>query len=76
MYIGELQGIVNDPLSEERKLLEPVLKYGFNGSYSNLNYNVPHIRKAAGQAIFLLAATAGIVVGSVLLIKNFLKGNK
>ena len=76
MYIGELQGIVNDPLSEERKLLEPVLKYGFNGSYSNLNYNVPHIRKAVGQTIFLLAATAGIVVGSVLLIKNFLKGNK
>ena len=76
MYIGELQGIVKDPMSAERKLLEPILKYGFNGTYTELNYNVPHIRKAAGQALVLLAAVVGAVAGSIILIKKLRKGNK
>lgn len=45
MILGDHVRCVQDPLSEQRKLMEPILKYNFNGCYANLDFDVPYIKK-------------------------------
>ena len=56
---------VKDVLSQQRKLLMPLLKYMMNGSYATLDYNVPFVRKAVGIACAVTAAAAGIIITAV-----------
>ena len=55
----------SDLLSEQRKALEPILKYHFNGCYSQLSVNVPTIRKAVAAVVLVLAALIAAIVFAV-----------
>lgn len=54
----------SDVLSEQRKLLMPLVKYMINPSYMNLDYNVPYTRRIFGLA----AAGITAVVSGIALI--------
>lgn len=53
----------SDVLSEQRKLLMPIIKYMVNPSYADLDYNVPYTRKIFGMAAAgLTAIVSGIAL--------------
>lgn len=56
--------IANDVLSEQRRLMTPLLRYMLNASYAVLDYNVPFVRKAIGIGA---AAAAALAVAGVSL---------
>ncbi len=64
LVLGKKIKLESDPLPERREKAFPVLKYYFNGCYTNLSFNVPVIYKVAA----LLAAIVGFVPTVVLLI--------
>ena len=39
---------------EQRRLIEPLLGYYFNGCYTQISLNVPHVRLLAGIAVSAL----------------------
>ena len=45
MILDENIEMVEDYKKEQRVLIEPLLKYYFNGCYSDLSLNVPHFYK-------------------------------
>ena len=51
MILGADTHIETDPLSNQRKLLTPILKYRFNGCYANLDMNVPAAKKLKRRAV-------------------------
>ena len=74
MVIGDKIGTETDLLSQQRVLIEPLLKYGLNGCYTNLDFNVPTVWKVVGIAAALLVALlALLIVGTVLLIRRHRK---
>ena len=58
--------VENDVLSDQRKLLMPLVRYMINASYATMDYNVPFIRKAIGITCGLVAVTAGFVISRLL----------
>ena len=57
-----------DVLKRQRELLSPLLKYMINASYTELDLNVPFVRKAAAKAV---AAAASATLLVILLRKLF-----
>ena len=60
MILGEKTAMVKDLKHGQRILLEKLLHHYLNGCYSQLTFNVPHVRKAAaltGGLIFIIALT-------------------
>ena len=58
--------IESDPLKAQRELLNPILRYKINPSYSTLDYNVPFVRKTLAVA---LGTAASAATAAVLLFK-------
>lgn len=66
VIIGKNLKIKNDPLSAQRKILNPLLRYKINASYTTLDYNVPFVRKAitiAAGAVTAVAAAGILLLG-------------
>ena len=62
MVLQKQPVLTHDVLKEQRELLAPLLKYMINASYTELDYNVPFVRKAAAQlAVAALAGTAAVI---------------
>ncbi|MBQ7600276.1 MAG: carboxylesterase/lipase family protein [Clostridia bacterium] len=55
-----------DPLPEEREILEPILDYRINGSYADMSLNVPFVWKSLAKVLGILLLIAGIVVLAVI----------
>lgn len=55
MIFGREDNVEIDPKSGQRILLYPILRYYFNGCYSNLDLNVPYIYGALLAMITLIA---------------------
>jgi len=58
---------------EQRTLLSPLLKYMINGSYTELDINVPSVYKAAVQSLIVAAGTAAAACGIYQIIKRIKK---
>ena len=54
MVIDEKFELIEDYKTEQRKLLEPLLKYSFNSNRNEISYNVPFVYKNAFAAISIL----------------------
>ena len=61
---------------EQSVLIEPLLKYYFNGCYSNLSLNVPQFYKIIAQIIGALLILIGIIVLIIVLIVKKVKKKK
>ena len=61
MILAENSGAEEDPLSAQRKLLDPILEYRLNASYADMDYNVPFVWKAAGKGLLLIALIAFVL---------------
>ena len=60
-----------DYKKEQRLLIEPLLKYYFNGCYSNISLNVPQFYKIIVQVVgILLIIIALIIIFIVLIVKK------
>ena len=57
--------VKGDIKAEERKLLEPLMWYRFNGNYSNLDYKVPYVGKKIFEAA-VLAGLSGLAIYAVV----------
>ena len=73
MILGEEISMVSDWKGEQREILTPLLKYGFNGCYMGLSFDVPSVHKIAGKLAIAFAILIGIVV---LLILAYVKRKK
>ena len=73
MLLGEKIEAVSNYKGEQAELIEPLLKYGINGCYSQLSFNVPHVYKIAGVALGTILVICGIIVAFVICIKKKLK---
>ena len=58
MILDENIHMEEDVKREQRLLIEPLLKYYFNGCYSNLSLNIPQFYKIISQ----LVGTALIII--------------
>jgi len=56
MVIGETVEMKNNLLEEQYILIKPLLKYNFNGCYTDLNYNVNYVQKVIIGSICILLA--------------------
>ena len=65
MILSDAPYIRHDPLSGRRKLLFPLLRRMINPSYTDLDYNVPFVRKIIAGGAMLIACT------SILALKLF-----
>ena len=70
MILGEKIRMESDLKAEQRELVEPLLYHYFNGCYSQLDLNVPQVRRLGGQIFAVILLTAGAVVCLVLIIKR------
>jgi len=61
MVLDDASGAEQDPLSAERKVLDPILEYRLNASYANMDFNVPFVWKAAGKILLFIALIAFIL---------------
>lgn len=66
MVLGEDIHMENDIKSSQRKEIEPILHHYFNGCYSQLSYNVPHIYRIA--VICVVAVV--IIITAVVMIRR------
>ena len=73
MLLGEKTEAVSNYKGEQAELIEPLLKYGINGCYSQLSFNVPHVYKIAGVALGTILVICGIIVAFVIYVKKKLK---
>lgn len=64
MILGERPAMTEDLKRGQRILLEKLLPHYLNGCYSQLSFNVPHVRKAAALA-------GGIILAAVFSIGHF-----
>lgn len=67
MILSKDSHIESDVLSEQRKLLSPLLRYMISTSYTSLDYNVPFVRKAVAIGATVAAA---VVAAGVFIIKK------
>ena len=51
MILGSKCRMENDPLTNQRKLMNDINKYHFNGRNVAVSYNVPFVRKLVGGVI-------------------------
>ncbi len=65
MVLGERIYMEEDLKAEQRKMIEPLLDYYFNGCYSQLSLNVPYVYKTVGAAFAAAAAAVFIILMSV-----------
>ncbi len=70
MVIAEETKPDHDILSEQRKILFPLLHYRINPSYATLDYNVPFVRRAAALGVLGVASVAAF---GVSVFKHFKK---
>ncbi|MBQ3266085.1 MAG: carboxylesterase/lipase family protein [Ruminococcus sp.] len=70
MVISAEPEMYDDVLSEQRKLLFPLLRYMINPSYAELDYNVPFVRKTAGLTAAAAVSAVALVIGIVKLFKD------
>ncbi len=68
MVLGSDIRLESDLLSEQREQLTDLLAYNFNGNYSQLNFNVPFIRKLVIAGVIIIA---GIIFSVVMGIRKF-----
>lgn len=66
MVLSKEPAMESDVLSDQRKLLMPLVRYMINASYATLNYNVPFTYKAVGITCGLTAAAAGVALTCLL----------
>ena len=65
MILGSHIRPVNDLLSEQKELLDPLLKYRFNGCYAHLDLTVPQavrIKKWIINAVIFLLIIAALII--------------
>ena len=62
LLLGPDTHVEEDIGREDRLLLEPMMKYGFNGYYADLNFNVPYIYCKILEILFVLGVAAGIII--------------
>lgn len=62
MFLGEIISVQNDHLQKQREVIEPLLKYHFNGCYVNLSLNVPYVYKLISGAVIFAAAIAVLCI--------------
>ena len=67
MVLGDDIHTENDLLAQQRELLKPLLQYGLNGCYTNLDLNVPTVWLYSGALIALLAV---LIAGLILAIRH------
>ena len=48
--------------SEQRELIEPLLKYYINANYAQMSFNVPHVYKLAIEFVGILLLIVGLIV--------------
>ena len=68
MILDEKIYIVEDYKKEQRVLIEPLLKYYFNGCYSDLSLNVPQFYKIIAQIVGALLLLIAIIIVLEILI--------
>lgn len=68
MVLRKEPKLKSDLLKRQRRLLAPLVKYMINASYTELNYNVPFVRKSAVK----LAAIAAVGAVAALGIKKIM----
>ena len=54
MVLGDETVLVSDPLREQRVLVEPLLKYRFNGYYKSTDYALIYLRNKAIRTLLIL----------------------
>ena len=62
MILGEEITLASDLKGEQREILTPLLKYGFNGCYADLSLNVPQVYKLVGIFVAALAVSSLVIV--------------
>ena len=73
---GNIQ-MVEDYKKKQRLLIEPLLKYYFNGNYSKLSLNVPHYYKIIALIVgTLLIIIAAIIIIEIIIIKIYKRYRK
>ena len=70
MMLGEDIRMECDLKREQRELTEPLLGYYFNGCYSQLDMNVPQVRRICAQLLAAVVLVAAIIAGVILIIKK------
>ena len=70
MVLGEEIHTESDLLSQQRTLIEPLLKYGLNGCYTTLDFNVPTVR------LFVCILAAALAVLIAVLVPAFRRHRK
>ena len=66
MYFDEKIEMGEEYKSEQRELIEPLLKYYFNGNSAEMSYNVPQTYRIAAQFL----GAIGIVIASIVFISK------
>ncbi|OUM69095.1 hypothetical protein PIROE2DRAFT_2981 [Piromyces sp. E2] len=64
MIIGETMELKENILEEHYILIKPLLKYNFNGCYTDLNYNVNYVQKVIIGSVCILLAL--IIIPTIL----------
>ncbi|ORX82975.1 alpha/beta-hydrolase [Anaeromyces robustus] len=67
MILGEKVEMKSNLLEEQYILIKPLLKYNFNGCYTDLNYNVNYVQKVIIGSICILLA---LIILPILLCKR------
>uniref|UniRef100_UPI00140BB4B6 carboxylesterase/lipase family protein n=1 Tax=Paenibacillus turpanensis TaxID=2689078 RepID=UPI00140BB4B6 len=62
MVLGSKSHVEDDVLGEQRKMIEPLMKYHFNGRYSELSLWVPHVYKLVGVAATIFVSLLIITI--------------
>lgn len=59
-------------LKEQFDLIAPLMKYKFNGCYTNLTFHTPHVRRTVATLLGGLLIALGIVAAAVLIVLKIL----
>ena len=62
MILGDEITVVEDYKSDQREAIEPLLKYGFNGCYSQLSFFVPQVYKMIAIVLIPLVFICGVII--------------
>ena len=69
MFLGDEIRMISDPFPQQRVLVEPLLKYRFNGYYRAADYALIYLRDRAVRTVFILILAAGVLFGEFRLRK-------
>jgi para-nitrobenzyl esterase len=76
MILGDEIKMVEDYKRVQRLLIEPLLKYYFNGNYQDLSLDVPIFYKILAVLIAIFLGIIGIIAGIIYLIVKIVKKKK